>query len=239
MGRAFGLTWLAAGCVVLLARICVVEQDYEKAASLLAEAEELCNASSNKWHLGEVWHWRGILRQLQGDYKTAEDLYHDALKVFLEIGDRAFASVMLEELANVAAANESFIEAARLLGAAGSLRVHVGYPGEPISQYRLHDPLMATLREQFDEERLRSAIDEGATLSLDDAIAYATRARGERKRPSTGWASLTPMELQVTELIAEGLTNPQIGDRLFSHGVPCRRTSPTSLPSSMFLPGPN
>ena len=28
-------------------------------------------------------------------------------------------------------------------------------------------------------------------------------------------ASLTPRELQVLELIAEGLTNPQIGQRLF------------------------
>jgi DNA-binding CsgD family transcriptional regulator len=41
------------------------------------------------------------------------------------------------------------------------------------------------------------------------------RGRGERKRPSTGWASLTPSELQVVLLVAEGLSNPQIGERLF------------------------
>lgn len=215
MGRSFGLTWLAAGCVVSLARTCVVQQDYKQAAPLLEEAEELCNTSSNKWHLAEVWHWKGVLRQLRGDHRAAEDLYHDALKSFVEIGDGAFACVMLEELANIAAANESFIEAARLVGAAGSHRAHIGYPVEPIHQSRLHDSLMATLRDQLDEERLQSATDDGATLSLDDAIAYATRARGERKRPSTGWASLTPMEFEVTKLVAEGLTNPQIGERLF------------------------
>ena len=50
---------------------------------------------------------------------------------------------------------------------------------------------------------------------MDEAIAYASRARGERKRPSTGWASLTPTELDVVRLIAEGFSNPEIGTRLF------------------------
>jgi DNA-binding CsgD family transcriptional regulator len=40
-------------------------------------------------------------------------------------------------------------------------------------------------------------------------------ARGERKRPARGWESLTPTELRVVELVAEGLTNPQIGQRMF------------------------
>jgi len=32
---------------------------------------------------------------------------------------------------------------------------------------------------------------------------------------STGWASLTPSELQVVRLVAEGLSDPQVGERLF------------------------
>ncbi|MCU1450529.1 MAG: hypothetical protein JWP02_2699, partial [Acidimicrobiales bacterium] len=52
-------------------------------------------------------------------------------------------------------------------------------------------------------------------LELDDAVAYATRASGERRRPSSGWASLTPTETDVVRLIAEGLTNPDIAARLF------------------------
>jgi hypothetical protein len=30
------------------------------------------------------------------------------------------------------------------------------------------------------------------SLKTDEAIAYAQRGRGERKRPTSGWASLTP-----------------------------------------------
>ena len=37
---------------------------------------------------------------------------------------------------------------------------------------------------------------------------------GERQRPSHGWAALTPTELQVVALVADGLTNPQIAERL-------------------------
>ena len=40
-------------------------------------------------------------------------------------------------------------------------------------------------------------------------------ARGERKRPSRGWNSLTLTELEVVRQVAAGLTNPQIGQRMF------------------------
>jgi len=39
--------------------------------------------------------------------------------------------------------------------------------------------------------------------------------RGARRRPASGWASLTATELQVAGLAAEGLTNPQIARRLY------------------------
>ena len=52
-------------------------------------------------------------------------------------------------------------------------------------------------------------------LSTTEAIAYAQRGRGERKRPSSGWASLTPAELDVVRLVSEGLGNKDIATRLF------------------------
>jgi DNA-binding CsgD family transcriptional regulator len=56
---------------------------------------------------------------------------------------------------------------------------------------------------------------EGAALSTAEVIAYAQRGRGERKRPSSGWASLTPAELDVVRLVSEGLGNKDIASRLF------------------------
>jgi len=51
--------------------------------------------------------------------------------------------------------------------------------------------------------------------------------RGARRRPRTGWESLTPTERTVVDLVAEGLTNPQIGERLYVS----RRTVQTHLAS--------
>ena len=52
-------------------------------------------------------------------------------------------------------------------------------------------------------------------MSLNEVIAYVQRGRGERKRPSKGWASLTPTELDVVRLVQEGLGNKDIAARLF------------------------
>jgi hypothetical protein len=42
-------------------------------------------------------------------------------------------------------------------------------------------------------------------LSIDEAITYAHRGRGGRKRPAAGWASLMPAALNVVRLVEEGL----------------------------------
>ena len=74
---------------------------------------------------------------------------------------------------------------------------------------------MAALRDALGERDFESAWAEDAALSTDEAIAYARRGRGERKRPASGWASLTPAERDVIRLVSEGLGNKDIAGRLF------------------------
>jgi DNA-binding CsgD family transcriptional regulator len=41
------------------------------------------------------------------------------------------------------------------------------------------------------------------------------RASQRGNRPTRGWESLTPRELEVARLAADGLTNPEIAERVF------------------------
>jgi DNA-binding CsgD family transcriptional regulator len=69
-------------------------------------------------------------------------------------------------------------------------------------------------------EQLREARDTFDRLGNDP---FANRSRDElraageasHKRRSADWDELTPQELQIAQLVAEGLSNKQIGERLF------------------------
>ena len=78
-----------------------------------------------------------------------------------------------------------------------------------------YEASVAALRDAMGENDFDSAWAEGAALSTEEAIAYAQRGRGERKRPTSGWASLTPTERDVVRLVSEGLANNDIATRLF------------------------
>jgi len=77
------------------------------------------------------------------------------------------------------------------------------------------DASLSRARQLLGEDQYDSAWSEGQSMSLEATIAYARRGRGERKRPSTGWLSLTPTEHEVVTLVADGLRNSDIAARLF------------------------
>ena len=150
----------------------------------------------------------------QDKLDQAERDAHDALTCAAGLDAYLFVSDTLECLAAVAGDVGSHREAARLFGGAHAIRQRTGAVRFKVWDAGYEDSV-ANLRNTMDKNDFDAAWAEGAALSTGEAIAYARRGRGERKRPTSGWASLTPTELDVLRLVGEGLANNDVATRLF------------------------
>jgi DNA-binding CsgD family transcriptional regulator len=64
--------------------------------------------------------------------------------------------------------------------------------------------------------RLGASHDAGRVTARLRALGVRRRrGRTGGRRPDRGWEALTPTEVKVTALVAEGLSNPQIAERLY------------------------
>ena len=186
------------------------------AGEVVAELQEM----AERWDAGPVLlapiaHRAAALALDRDDVAAADDLVHRALAEAASGPWPPIVVTVLELLASVAVARESHAEAARLAGAASHLRDEIGFRYEPEPERSRLARDLDTARAALGDADYDAAVESGHRLTIDDAIAYARRARGERKRPSHGWDGLTPMERQVADLAIGGLTNAEIAERLF------------------------
>ncbi|MEU6700690.1 LuxR C-terminal-related transcriptional regulator [Pseudonocardia sp. NPDC046786] len=144
---------------------------------------------------------------------AAGNLHHRALEVRVAAALWTCAVSSYDALARLAAPGAP-LRAARVIGACDAARERVDRPRTPAERPG-HTALLAGLRAALGPAALATATAEGAALSRDELHAYLNRSRGPRRRPAPGWDGLTRAEREVVALVADGLTNPQIGVRLF------------------------
>jgi predicted ATPase/DNA-binding CsgD family transcriptional regulator len=177
---------------------------------LLASAKPLRNRRAEALaHLGLA---RALL--LEGDDERAESIAHDALKVLSDHGWRPSVTDALDVVAEVALRTGQHERAVRLIAAAQRERAALGLVAFPM----LREAAMLNLASAgaaLGDDGLERAVQDGARLSLEEAVAYAQRGRGERAGATHGWVSLSPVERQVAELASRGLSNPDIARELF------------------------
>jgi DNA-binding CsgD family transcriptional regulator len=120
----------------------------------------------------------------------------------------------LDVVAEVAVSTGQHERAVRLIAAAQKERTTLGLVAFPPFRERTERNL-ATAGAALGDDSLERALQDGARLSVQEAVAYARRGRGEHANATYGWASLSPAERQVVELASQGLSNPGIARKLF------------------------
>jgi DNA-binding CsgD family transcriptional regulator len=192
--------------------------DHERAATLNEHAVALLRKQGYKGGLQFALNNLGWVALDRGLLERAEALYAESLLLCRELGDKLTASESVDGLACAAGIRGATQRAARLFGAAGALREAVGYRQAPRGR-ALREPHLTAARARVDQEAWEAAWSEGRAMSQEEAADYALKTEGPADRPH-GVATAAPSllstrEAEVLRLVAQGMTNPQIGERLY------------------------
>ncbi len=209
----------------------------ERAVPLCADALAVCEAYGEQWVRSYVLAALTTARWALGEHEAAIESARRCLRLPYVTGQPHAVGGILELLAVVTAARGDAERATVLRGAAHRIRYDLGH-APPAGQPRADHlpPAERQAREALGDGGYAEAHRRGYELSAREALAYAL---GDRTRPCPGPRAsaragraarpasavpdtgLTRRELEVAGLIASGLTNRQIAERL----VISRRTA--------------
>lgn len=183
------------------------------AATVAARVESDARSLGNTLEASRAAITLAVVDRRALEHARAETHAHNALAGLVDVGAEHWATDALEVIAGLELDRGRNENAAVLIGAADRARETNGVIYRPgWNDDYTHDRQTAT--DRLGDEDATAAFARGRQLDLAGAVEFATRGRGERGRPAIGWDSLTPTERQVVALVAEGLTNPQVADRL-------------------------
>jgi predicted ATPase/DNA-binding CsgD family transcriptional regulator len=208
---------------------------FEQALPIFQEIGTPINVAITLSNLGYVMHHLGdevrAARLFKEALVLARDLNSEML-IFLDLAGLAGPVVAQGDAAGAARA-EGALRAARLLGAAAALQEVTGDFLEPVDRAD-YDANVAMTRARLSEQAFAAAWAEGQAMTMDEAIAYALEPIPEaaegflgettpdptaKAAPTASGAQptlqqLTKREIEVLRLVAEGLTTPQVAERL-------------------------
>jgi tetratricopeptide (TPR) repeat protein len=178
-GRRSGHAYQLCGHLVVLGTLERIEGNLNAAHRCAEEALEMARRLENGYMQATAELLLSRLALTAGDATEAERYVHDALGHLVAKGFTLTIPECLDILAAIAATQESFEEAARLLGAAAAGRQRLGivrFPPEP----EFWASVEHTTREALGPDGYDTAFAASAALGTDEALAYARRTQGQR-----------------------------------------------------------
>jgi non-specific serine/threonine protein kinase len=113
-----------------------------------------------------------------GANDAADGRFRESLELARIADDKEDLAWCLEGFAALAASKGEGERAARLLGAAGALLARIGADYKPFER-RLHESTEAAARAACDPGAFSNAIEQGASLSMDEALDAAVNERSD------------------------------------------------------------
>jgi DNA-binding CsgD family transcriptional regulator len=202
----------------------------ERAVEVCEQALRLCERHGEQWVRSYVLRMLALAHTVLGDWPRAQRHAREALRLKLAVHDVIGIALTLDLLASIAARRGTPEDAALLLGGADRVwaDIDTGRWGSHTLNSARRDSeeraVPALGREVF--ERLHRR---GGALGLRDLAGHALQEPGrppgaeaaDPSPPEDATVPLTRRETEVARLVAEGLANQQIADRL----VIARRTA--------------
>jgi predicted ATPase len=143
--------------------------DLARAEKTLLEAQALAQAEGDRRFIALVLDSQGLVAQSQRDLPRAKALFRESLALRKEMGDKHGIAVSLERVASVVAGPRP-VHAARLFGAAQTLREAIGAPTPPVERAE-YDQHIAATRSHLSESEFEAAWAEGRSVPLKQVVA--------------------------------------------------------------------
>jgi predicted ATPase/DNA-binding CsgD family transcriptional regulator len=211
-GRVAALTNLGAAALY--------RDDLPLAQERLEQA--LVSARAGGFQEGIAWSLNElaiVTRRMRRPVSEYAPMLLESLLVHQGLGDRWRVASVLEEIAGGVLVRHDPELAGEVLGAAEALREQLGTPIPPVEAPD-REAALTQLNRKLGAPRLAAARTAGASISLESVIDRTVEAMddldtagSDREDPSA--LDLTPRELAVLELLAQGHTNREIASALY------------------------
>lgn len=204
----------------------------DRAVEVCERARRMCERHGEEWVHSYVLRMLALAHTVQRDWPQADLHARHALRLKLTVHDVIGIALTLDLLARIATETGAHERAAVLLGAADHIWAGIDHDrwGSAALKATRRDSETRS-REVLGPPGFRRAYERGRGLGagLAETVDYAVHDTGPREvnagrsgspHPATG-VHLTRRETEVAELVAQGLANQQIADRL----IIARRTA--------------